>query len=965
MTSLQGKNTQIQTKIDWLVLLILIFIPRLFSLNVFLTADEPLFLEQAREFAAGLRSGDLSRTLGIGYPGVTLAWWSAPVVGFGPTGDPQAELAAYTAGRTVTVLVTGLLLLLLYALARRLVGPWPALLGVGLLALDPYTLAYSRLLHIAAPLALFMSLAGLTWLLWLDDERWPWLGLTGLFTGLALLTKSTALLLIPMLGLSLAGWVITQGQGRTWGWWQSKIGGPIIIGLIAGLVFFVAWPAMWIEPGRALDLTFGKLFTDQEAGTGNLGLFWLGRFVEDPGLAFYPVAFLLKSTPWLLVGLLLSLGLIWRSSGLRLPFTSHLASRPHVFPATIALWLFALGYLLLMTIASKKSVRYLLPVFPVFYLLAGLAFYQVAAAIRSQAALRSSGILPALIFVPVLLFALVYHPYYFTYYNPLLLGWRWAPQTLLVGWGEGLEQAAHYLAPKSQDTVSAWYEWLFPIFYPGPVEAVAPQENMLTADHTVLYINQVQRDIPGPNIIDYFRTRRQPEHTVRLNGVDYAWVYPGPVAGFRADPIPQHPLDGEFGGEARLLGYDLHPQARSGQPLVVTLYWRVLATPPAERFVFVRLIDAQGHIWAKSDSPPVMGLWPSLRWQAEMLIEDAHELVIPPGTPPDVYRLEVGMYDPQSGQPLPASGRPLGAGGGLLLGEVPVEWSPSTVAPELPWITDVRLAPNARLIGFDQLPALATTGDLLPLRLAWRESKTIRAFLTIPNNYVMFEWRPAQSSQPQPLAEQLDELPWPVEKWGWRARLLSQHELIVPPTLTSGLYDVSVALHTSSDPAGEAVPLASIKVTAPPHRFELPAGIMPPAGAAQLANMISLLGYDFQPVLTNEGQIERLDLQLYWQTSAPISTRYKVFAQLLAADNALVAQSDHFPAGGERPTTGWLPQEIITDAHTLGLPPDLPPGNYHLIAGLYNPVTGERLPRLDDQAQVIADAIFVAEVTLP
>ena len=36
------------------------------------------------------------------------------------------------------------------------------------------------------------------------------------------------------------------------------------------------------------------------------------------------------------------------------------------------------------------------------------------------------------------IFTLFYHPYYFTYYNPTLLGWRWAPQTLLVGWGEGL-----------------------------------------------------------------------------------------------------------------------------------------------------------------------------------------------------------------------------------------------------------------------------------------------------------------------------------------------------------------------------------------------------------------------------------------------------------------------------------------------------------------------------------------------
>ena len=181
-------------KIDWLILTLLIFIPRLLHLDVFLTIDEPLFLDHARKFAAGLSSGDLSQTLGIGYPGVTIAWLSAPVVGLAST-----ELGAYVAGRIAVAAMTGLLLLVLYGLAHLLLGRWPAFIGVSLLALDPYTLAYSRLLHIAAPLALFMTLAGLACLLWLRDAHRRWLLLTGLFTGLALLTKSTALLLGPLL----------------------------------------------------------------------------------------------------------------------------------------------------------------------------------------------------------------------------------------------------------------------------------------------------------------------------------------------------------------------------------------------------------------------------------------------------------------------------------------------------------------------------------------------------------------------------------------------------------------------------------------------------------------------------------------------------------------------------------------------------------------------------------------------
>jgi hypothetical protein len=106
-------------------------------------------------------------------------------------------------------------------------------------------------------------------------------------------------------------------------------------------------------------------------------------------------------------------------------------------------------------------------------------------------------------------------------------------------------------------------------------------------------------------------------------------------------------------------------------------------------------------------------------------------------------------------------------------------------------------------------------------------------------------------------------------------------------------------------------------------------------------------------------------LNLYWQTQTPLTSRYKVFAQLLAADDTLVAQSDSFPAAGHRPTTGWLPQEIIADPHTLAFANPPAPGTYRLIAGLYNPLTGQRLLSINEQGQAAGDAILVAEITLP
>jgi hypothetical protein len=243
----------------------------------------------------------------------------------------------------------------------------------------------------------------------------------------------------------------------------------------------------------------------------------------------------------------------------------------------------------------------------------------------------------------------------------------------------------------------------------------------------------------------------------------------------------------------------------------------------------------------------------------------------------------------------------------------------------------------------------------LPLRLAWREAAPLLNLAAVPNNFVLFEWRQGD----QPVAEQLEPLPLPIEDWGRKALLLSQHDVIVPATLAAGQYELVVMLHTSSDPAGEAFSLGTVEVTTPPHQFDLPAAANPPAGSAQLEQGVTLAGYDTQ--LSKQS----LNLDLYWQTQKPLTSRYKVFAQLLTADNTLAAQSDSFPAAGQRPTTGWLPQEIITDPHTLAFANPLAPGTYRLIAGLYDPLTGQRLPNINEQGQHIGDAILVTEVTLP
>ncbi|HXV42925.1 MAG TPA: phospholipid carrier-dependent glycosyltransferase, partial [Anaerolineae bacterium] len=90
------------------------------------------------------------------------------------------------------------------------------------------------------------------------------------------------------------------------------------------------------------------------------------------------------------------------------------------------------------------------------------------------------------------------------------------------------------------------------------------------------------------------------------------------------------------------------------------------------------------------------------------------------------------------------------------------------------------------------------------------------------------------------------------------------------------------------------------------------------------------------------GQI--LPVEFVWLPLQRPQTDYNLFLQLLTPDGALAAQHDSPLNGGYTPTSTWLPDQRIVSRHALALPSDLPAGEYRLIAGLYNPATGQRLP---------------------
>lgn len=698
---MQDANWQGRTyKLATLGLALVAAVPRLWQLGQFITPDETLFLDYARDFLRGLAHADLSLTWGLGYPGVPLVWvnslglWMmyllsrAGLIDVFPSdlsldqfldGRDILPLPYYIAARVGTVLLVSVLLVLVYLIGRRLFGDRVALFSALLLAFDPSYLGYARLVHMAVPLALFMGLSVLAWLAWLNLGCRKWLILSGVFAGLAVLTITMGLLVPPAwLAMALLRWLANRrpapAEGREprlpGSWWGAEFKiwalrvarGWLLAMLIMVATFWAIWPAMWTDPVGAVWHTLDWLWKNANVGFGNWGMFWMGTsYVLDPGPSFYPVTLLLRISPLMLIGTLTGL-IFWR--------------RARYKALEGCLWLYVLFFFGVMTFGPTKSVRYLLPPMAALAFLASLGWWRLGEWLslrlpfwrRAPRAgyLVWGGIFSVLLLVSVLPYA----PYYLSYYNPLVLGWQWAPRAIQVGWGEGLDVAARYLNQQPQaerKKVAAWYDWTFAPFFVGQTLPFST-ENALHADYSVLYINQVQRANPDPNLIAYFR-RRRPEHVVHLNGIDYAWVYPA----MRSDgPLPPETkaLGIAMDDAVTLEGYALRPAPAPEQGLVVSLYWRAQRSDLPEYFVYVRAVDTDGQVCARADAPPVMNFYPTTRWQAGQLIEDAQLLRRPADTPPGRYRLEVGMYDPVSWAVLePASGE-RGEGGGVILGVV-------------------------------------------------------------------------------------------------------------------------------------------------------------------------------------------------------------------------------------------------------------------------------------------------------
>lgn len=649
------------------------------------TIDEPVFLAISGNFANAVAHGDFAETDQFLYPAVTIMW--AGTFGYlvelptyvtghpnqvkdlysvhGPIraagGEPLDVLVAARAAKVV--LQAGCFLIAVW-LMYRLFGLAIAALAATFIVFDPFLISHDRLLHVdgVTGITAFVSMLAAA-LADRNSSKGLWV-LAGVAAALCWLTRLTGLVLVPILLFVIADGAISRFRsgtlpGKDALGTAAKTAGVVVGASVATTI--AMWPALWVDPVGAIEQTLADWQRSIET-PHPWSLYFDGKTVEgDPGIMLYVYDFLFKITPFALIGLaVVAVAFLFRVDAI-MPNRSW---RP-----VVILTSFVAVYSVGMAAGQRKFDRYILPDFLFMDLLAAIGLVGVAHLIWARPAriwrVATVIVLTGLVAGQVIT-AHAHRPYMLDYYNPLFGGAKAAEEMVMVGWGEGLDQAARFILAQPDGETAVIRTSMPPTtmlyFLPGTVAIgtlgnLAANQASLQAwantDYAITHILQWQRDTSG-GVVPYLESF-QPIDVVTLNGVEFVRVYD-----LRRIPPPdwmieQSGCSWSFGGRITLAAYGAHNWAGGAPPganeqtieLIVQTN-AITGSPPAFQVHGVLVSRRAGDAAIEFTTSLIPNAQPGL------LAKAVQTVPLPDGKTLRDYWLQTSVIDPATGLPLSA-----------------------------------------------------------------------------------------------------------------------------------------------------------------------------------------------------------------------------------------------------------------------------------------------------------------------
>lgn len=337
--------------------------------------------------------------------------------------------------RLAIVAWTTLLGLYVFLWARGLFGADAGWVAITLFAFSPNLVAHGRLVTMDAPLAV-VSTAALfhLWRHAVTTNRWH-LAVGWACVGLALATKFSAVVLLPVVAVLVAAdaWRRRRPFARTVG--EHAVGAVLALVVLWAAYGFPANPGFYLDGLALVNADRVEDYRYYLHGEFDAGGWWY----------YFLVAFVVKTPVPTLA--LLGAGI----AAARRVRTGAISEAWVLLPAAAYVGVTS-------ALADNLGVRYLLPVYPLVW----IAVSRVAPWARSIARPRAAVAALAVLGAVYLFGALRIHPHQLSYFNEVAggpaRGHEWLDDSNL-DWGQGLVEIAEYQREHGLGEIRLLYGW--------------------------------------------------------------------------------------------------------------------------------------------------------------------------------------------------------------------------------------------------------------------------------------------------------------------------------------------------------------------------------------------------------------------------------------------------------------------------------------------------------------------------
>ena len=247
--------------------------------------------------------------------------------------------------------------------AYRLWGNGAALLAMALAALEPNLVAHSSLVTTDIGVTLFTFLTVYLFWEYVNHPTWTFLVGTGISTGMALVAKYSAVLLIPIIALIVAASLLRGSKPdvpfpKTWNPNTPRhklLHAAAVLSLILFVALLAIPPAYLFQGFKPWLSGFQQFLTLSQEG---LPAFFFGEYSWHNWWGYFPLAFLIKTPVGTLV--LVTISLVFYRSGSPLGYRQALFL---VLPVTLI-------FLAMTQAKTNIGLRHILPVYPFLFVLA-------------------------------------------------------------------------------------------------------------------------------------------------------------------------------------------------------------------------------------------------------------------------------------------------------------------------------------------------------------------------------------------------------------------------------------------------------------------------------------------------------------------------------------------------------------------------------------------------------------------